>query len=33
MENGDKTAEHPEMATVKEGNYTHAADNINWRVS
>jgi len=29
MENGDKTAEHLEMATVPERNHILAADNIN----
>jgi len=33
MENGDKTAERLEMAAVKEGNHTHAAVDIAWRVS
>jgi len=33
MENGDKTAEHLEMAAVKEGNNTHAVDDIDWHVS
>jgi len=33
MENGDKTAERLEMAAVKEGNHTHAAVDIDWRVS
>jgi len=28
METGDKTAEHLEMAAVKEGNRTLAADDI-----
>jgi len=28
MGNGDKTAQRLEMATVKEGNHTHAADDI-----
>jgi len=32
MENGDKTAERPEVAAVKEGNLTHAADDIAWHV-
>jgi len=30
MQNGEKTAEHLEMAAVKEGNHTHAADDIDW---
>jgi len=33
MKNRDKTAERLEMAAVKEGNYTHAAVNIDWRAS
>jgi len=33
MENGDKTAEHLEMAAVKEGNHTYAAVDIDWHVS
>jgi hypothetical protein len=33
MENGDETAEHLEMAAVKEGNHTHAAIDIDWRAS
>jgi hypothetical protein len=33
METGDKTAEHVEMATVKEANRTLAADDIDWYVS
>jgi len=33
MENGDKTAERLEMAGVKEGYHTHAAVDIDWRVS
>jgi hypothetical protein len=33
MENGDKTAEHLEMAAVKEDNHTHLAVQIDWRVS
>jgi hypothetical protein len=33
MKNDDKTAEHLEMAAVKEDYHTHAADIIDWRVS
>jgi len=33
MENRDKTAECVEIAAVKLGNHTHAADDIDWRVS
>jgi len=33
MENGDKTTEHLEMAAVEQDNHTHAADDIDWRVS
>jgi hypothetical protein len=33
METGDETAERLEMAAVKEGNHTHAAVDIDWRVS
>jgi len=33
METGDETAEHLEMAAVKEGNCTLAADDINWWIS
>jgi hypothetical protein len=33
MENGDKTAESLELAAVKEGYNTHAAVDIDWRVS
>jgi len=33
MESGDKTAERLGMAAVKEGNHTHAAVDIDWRVS
>jgi len=33
MENGDKTAERLEMAAVKEGNHTHVAVDIAWRIS
>jgi len=33
MENGDKTGERLEMAAVKEGNHTHVAVDIDWRVS
>jgi hypothetical protein len=33
MENGDKTAERLGMASVKEGNHTHAAVDIDWRAS
>jgi len=33
MENGDKTAEHLEMAAVEEVNHTHAVDDIDWCVS
>jgi len=33
MENGDKTAECLEMAAMKEGNHTHVALDIDWRVS
>ena len=33
METGDKTAEHLEMAAVKEGNRTLAADEVDWCVS
>jgi hypothetical protein len=33
MENGDKTGECLEMAAVKEANHTHAAVDIDWRVS
>lgn len=33
MENGDKHVEHLEIATVKEGNQTHSADDIDWCVS
>jgi len=33
METGDKTVECLEMAAVKEGNRTLAADDIDWCVS
>jgi len=33
MQTGDKTAEHLEMAAVKEGNRTLVADDIHWCVS
>jgi hypothetical protein len=33
MENGNKTVERLEMAAVKEGNHTHVAVDIDWRVS
>jgi hypothetical protein len=33
METGDKAAERLEMAAVKEGNSTLAADDIDWSVS
>jgi len=33
MENSDKTVEGLEMAAVKEGNHTHAMDDIDWGVS
>jgi hypothetical protein len=33
METGDKTAERLEMAAVKEGRHTLAADHIDWCVS
>jgi len=33
METGDKVAERVEMAAVKEGNRTLAADHIDWCVS
>ena len=33
METGDKTAEQLEMAAVKEGNHTLAADDIDWCVA
>jgi hypothetical protein len=33
METGDKTVEHQEMATEKEGNRTVAVDDIDWCVS
>jgi len=33
METGDKTVERLEMAAVKEGNHTLAADDIDWCVS
>jgi len=33
METGDKTAERLQMAAVKEGNCTIAADDIDWCVS
>jgi hypothetical protein len=33
METGDKSAEHLEMAAVKEGNRTLAVDDINWSIS
>ena len=33
MESADKTAEHLEMAAVKAGNHTPAADDIDWLVS
>ena len=33
METGDKTVERLEMAAVKEGNRTHAVDDINSCVS
>jgi len=33
METGDKTAERLEMAAVKKGKHTLAADNITWCVS
>jgi hypothetical protein len=33
METGDKTAERREMAAVKEGNCTLAADDIDWCLS
>ena len=33
MDTGDKTVERLEMTAVKEGNHTHAADDIHWRVS
>ena len=33
MENGDITGDHLAMAAVKEGNDTHMADDIDWRVS
>ena len=33
MGNGDETAEHLEMAAVKDGNHTHAAVDIDLRVS
>jgi len=33
METGDKTADRLEMAAVKEGNRTLAADDIDWCVS
>jgi len=33
MENGDKTAERLEMAAVEESNHTHAAVDVDCRVS
>jgi len=33
METGGETAERMEMAAVKEGNLTLAADDIDWCVS
>jgi len=33
MEHCDKTAERLEMAALKEGNHTHVAVDIDWRVS
>ena len=33
MENCNQTVEHWGMAAVKEGNHTHAADDIDWCVS
>jgi hypothetical protein len=33
METCDKTEEHLEMVAVKEGNWTHVADDIDWCVS
>jgi len=33
METADRAAEHLEMAAVKEGNHTLAADDNDWCVS